>query len=78
MGFRIAERIAVGRIPRCEFFRVGTAIDKAVALKGFICGAARRYVRKFGIATECGMARARSEETVRALLKIHAEICQHG
>jgi methionine synthase II (cobalamin-independent) len=40
--------------------------------------AARRYVPKFGIATECGMARARSEETVRALLKIHAEICQHG
>jgi hypothetical protein len=37
--------------------------------------AARRYVPKFGIATECGMARARSEDTVRALLKIHADIC---
>jgi hypothetical protein len=32
-------------------------------------------VPDFGIATECGMARARSEETVRALLKIHAECC---
>jgi hypothetical protein len=37
--------------------------------------AARRYAPDFGIATECGMARARSEETVRTLLKIHADIC---
>jgi hypothetical protein len=36
---------------------------------------ARRYAPPFGIATECGMARARSEETVRSLLKIHAECC---
>ena len=40
--------------------------------------AARRYVPKFGIATECGMARARSEDTVRSLLKIHADICAGG
>jgi hypothetical protein len=37
--------------------------------------AALRYAPKFGIATECGMARARSEDTVRSLLKIHADIC---
>ncbi len=37
--------------------------------------AARRHVAEFGIATECGMARARSEETVRRLLQIHAEVC---
>jgi hypothetical protein len=37
--------------------------------------AARRYAPHFGIATECGMARARSEDTVRGLLKLHAEIC---
>ena len=37
--------------------------------------AARRHAPQFGIATECGMARARSEDTVRALLKIHADIC---
>ncbi len=37
--------------------------------------AARRYAPEFGIASECGMARARSEATVRALLKIHADIC---
>jgi hypothetical protein len=36
---------------------------------------AKRYAPTFGIATECGMARARSEDTVRALLKIHADIC---
>ena len=40
--------------------------------------AARRYAKEFGIATECGMARARSEATVRELLKIHAEICRNG
>ena len=37
--------------------------------------AARRYAPEFGIATECGMARARSEQTLRTLLKIHADIC---
>jgi hypothetical protein len=37
--------------------------------------AARQHVPQFGIATECGMARARSEETVRSLLKIHAACC---
>jgi methionine synthase II (cobalamin-independent) len=37
--------------------------------------AARRHAPKFGIATECGMARARSEQTVRALLQIHADVC---
>jgi methionine synthase II (cobalamin-independent) len=37
--------------------------------------AAQRYAPVFGIATECGMARARSEDTVRKLLHIHADIC---
>jgi hypothetical protein len=37
--------------------------------------AARQYAAKFGIATECGIARARSEDTVRTLLKIHADVC---
>jgi methionine synthase II (cobalamin-independent) len=37
--------------------------------------AASRYAPRFGIATECGMARARSEETVRDLLQIHADVC---
>jgi hypothetical protein len=40
--------------------------------------AARRYAPSFGIATECGMARARTEATVRALLGIHAEVCGGG
>jgi methionine synthase II (cobalamin-independent) len=35
---------------------------------------AARYAPKFGIATECGMARARTEETVMSLLDIHADI----
>jgi len=37
--------------------------------------AARQHAPAFGIATECGMARARSEEVVRTLLQIHAEVC---
>jgi hypothetical protein len=40
--------------------------------------AARRYAPEFGIATECGMARARSEQTTRTLLRIHAECCAAG
>ena len=34
---------------------------------------AARHVPDFGIATECGMARCRTPELVRTLLKIHAE-----
>lgn len=37
--------------------------------------AASRYAPPFGIATECGMARARTRETVRKLLNIHTQIC---
>ena len=37
--------------------------------------AAQRHAPPFGVATECGMARARSEETVRKLLDIHAAVC---
>jgi methionine synthase II (cobalamin-independent) len=36
---------------------------------------ARKYVADFGVATECGMARARKPALVRDLLKIHAEVC---
>jgi hypothetical protein len=35
---------------------------------------ARRYVPAFGIATECGMARARTPNFVRNLLGIHAAV----
>jgi len=35
-------------------------------------GLAHRFVDDFGIATECGMARARTPETVDHLLRIHA------
>jgi len=34
---------------------------------------ARKYVKDFGIATECGIARQRTPELVRRLLEIHAE-----
>jgi hypothetical protein len=38
--------------------------------------AARAYTEGFGIATECGMARARTPDVVRHLLKVHAEVAQ--
>ena len=59
----------------CELFLgVVHAKDGAEGAKARIA-AARRYAPAFGIATECGMARARSEETVRRLLQIHADVC---
>jgi hypothetical protein len=59
----------------CELFLgVVHAKDGADGAKARIA-AARRHAPAFGIATECGMARARSEETVRKLLQIHADVC---
>jgi hypothetical protein len=56
------------------FLGVVHAKDGAEGTKARIA-AARRHAPDFGIATECGMARARSEEIVRSLLKIHAACC---
>jgi hypothetical protein len=56
------------------FLGVVHAKDGAEGTKARIA-AAQRYAPDFGIATECGMARARSEEIVRSLLKIHAACC---
>ncbi|HEX3505689.1 MAG TPA: hypothetical protein VHU22_20080 [Xanthobacteraceae bacterium] len=56
------------------FLGVVHAKDGAEGTKARIA-AARRHAPDFGIATECGMARARSEEIVRTLLKIHAACC---
>jgi methionine synthase II (cobalamin-independent) len=35
---------------------------------------ARKYADRFGLETECGMARARKPALVHALLKLHAEL----
>lgn len=35
---------------------------------------ARRFVPRFGVATECGFSRARKPDLVRQLLKIHADV----
>jgi methionine synthase II (cobalamin-independent) len=37
---------------------------------------ANKYVPRFGIATECGIARKRSPELVRSLLEIHAHVSE--
>jgi hypothetical protein len=36
--------------------------------------AASRHLKDFGIATECGVARARTPELVKSLLKVHADV----
>jgi hypothetical protein len=36
--------------------------------------AAQKFLPSFGVATECGMARARKPELVTQLLEIHAEV----
>jgi hypothetical protein len=37
---------------------------------------ARMYVKEFGIATECGMARARTRRMIDDLLRVHVEASQ--
>lgn len=39
---------------------------------------ARKYVPKFGVATECGFARARKPDLVGRLLDIHAAVADEG
>ena len=36
---------------------------------------ARRYVKDFGYATECGISRARKPEMVRSLLSVYRDVC---
>jgi methionine synthase II (cobalamin-independent) len=55
------------------FLGVVSAADGAEGAKRRIA-AASRYVPKFGVATECGMARSRRPELVENLLKIHRDI----
>jgi hypothetical protein len=59
--------------PETELYLGVVARDGAEATQRRIA-AASRYVPKFGIATECGMARARTPDLVLRLLDIHAEV----
>ena len=59
--------------PETEVYLGVVARDGAEATQRRIA-AASRYVLKFGIATECGMARARTPDLVLRLLDIHAEV----
>lgn len=36
--------------------------------------AAAKYIADFGIATECGIARARTPDLVNALIGVHADV----
>lgn len=39
---------------------------------------ARKYFAEFGIATECGMARARSPQLVQEILQVHVDVAADG
>ncbi len=59
--------------PGTELFLGLVHIDGADATRRRIAAAAN-HASGFGIATECGMARCKSPELVRTLLKIHADV----
>jgi hypothetical protein len=40
--------------------------------------AASRYAKDFGVASECGIARARKPELVREILQVHADAARDG
>jgi hypothetical protein len=40
--------------------------------------AARKYIGAFGVATECGIARARTPERVRQILEVHSGAAKEG
>jgi methionine synthase II (cobalamin-independent) len=56
------------------YLGVVSAHDGAEGTRQRIASASR-HAPPFGIATECGMARARTRETIRKLLDIHTQIC---
>jgi len=64
------------RGPRTEIYlglvHSGDGVDGALKRMR----AASAFVKDFGIATECGISRARTRETVRALMQIHAAAAQ--
>jgi hypothetical protein len=61
--------------PETEIFLGVVHTDGAAKTKERIA-CARKYVPKFGIATECGIARKRKPELVRSLLEIYAAASQ--
>jgi methionine synthase II (cobalamin-independent) len=61
--------------PETELYLGVVARDGAEGTRRRI-EAARRYAPNFGIATECGMARARTPDLVHRLIDIHAEVAR--
>jgi hypothetical protein len=37
--------------------------------------AARKVRENFGVATECGLGRAKTPETVKAIIQLYGEVC---
>lgn len=68
--FRPMRELALG--PKTELFLGVVHVKDGVEGTKRRMAAARKYAPPFGIATECGMARARSPAVVRELLAIHA------
>jgi len=40
--------------------------------------AAQKYVKHFGLATECGLGRCKTPDVVSCILQLHAEVCASG
>lgn len=59
--------------PETQIFLGLVHSDGPEATKARIA-AANKYVPRFGIATECGIARKRTPELVRSLLEVHAHV----
>jgi hypothetical protein len=72
--FRPLQRLALS--PSTEIFLgLVHASDGAEGTRRRI-EAARKYIKEFGIATECGMARARTRRMIDDLLRVHVETSQ--
>jgi hypothetical protein len=59
--------------PETELFLGLVHLDGVVGTKRRMA-AAGKFVKNFGIATECGFARGKTTEQVRELLRIHAGV----
>lgn len=71
--FRPLEKLRIQNSGTHLFLGLVHAADGAEGTRKRI-EAAHRYVKDFGVASECGMARARTRDIVENLLKVHSEV----
>jgi hypothetical protein len=74
--FAPLEKLALGPATGTEIYLGLVHAKDGVAGAMRRIAAARRHMPEFGIATECGMARVRTPEVVKELLRVHAGAAQ--